>query len=100
MDISNLYAEIAADGTTDAATTAQQGTGLLWMPIALAEVKEGMTLRLEGERYTGATVVSTVRMEIFSETDEALVVDAIYPSARVRDVFSNFREVSYLRLAH
>jgi len=100
MDIRNLYIEIAADETTDPATTAQQGVGLLFMPIELEEIKPGMTLRFLDERHTGETIVSTVRLEAFSEFDEALVVDAIYPNARLRDVFGDYREVSFLRLAY
>jgi len=100
MDITGVYDEVPVTSTTDPATKAQTGWGLLWMPIELDEIEQGMTVRFEGQSYTDATIVSTVRMESFSETDEALVADAVYPNARVRDVFDDFREVSYLRLAH
>lgn len=100
MDITGIYDEAPVVSTTDPATKAQTGWGLLWMPIELEEIKEGMTVRFQGQSYTDATIVSTVRMESFSETDEDLVVDAVYPNARVRYVFDDFSEVSYLRLAH
>lgn len=100
MDISGIYDEVPLISTTDPATEAQTGWGLMWTQAELEDLKPGMTVRFEGEIGTDETIVSTVRMESFSETDEALVADAVYPNARVKAVFDDYRKVSYLRLAY
>lgn len=100
MDISGTYDEVPLVSTTDPATEAQTGWGLMWTQAELEDLKPGMTVRFEGKVGRSETVVSTVRMESFSSVDEALVADAIYPSARVGHVFKNYRKVSYLRLAY
>jgi len=100
MDISGIYNETPIIETTDPATTAQTGWGLMWVEAKLEDLKPGMTVRFEDEMTTGETIVSTLRIENFSSVEEALVADAIYPNAQVGHVFNDFRKVSYLRLAY
>lgn len=78
-------------------TEAPTSTAVLWQTIDLEDVREGMTLRF---RAVGQeTIVCMARVEHFHPVDSDLVVDAVYPNARVRDVYSVYTEVAALRVA-
>lgn len=83
--------EDAYRSPTDGATEAEPGVALSFEPIALADVRPGMTLRLQRDEPSWETVVGTVRTEHFSPIDEALVIDALYRDARVSDAFREGR---------
>jgi len=97
MEISSGYSFSLFVPTTDLATEASPGVGLRFAPIELEEVTPGMTLRFKD--IAGETIVSTVRIEQFSPVDDALVVDTIYPNARLSSVFEDYYEVAVLKLA-
>lgn len=102
MDISNLFGHSAISESNPA--TESEGTALIFRPIELQDVKPGMTLRFKpvpkGSNLREATIVSTVRIEIFHPVDEELVADAVYPNARLSVLYhSGDYEISALEFA-